>query len=219
MERRIEPGDSAKARFDSLPPDAPRAAWFEALREAIAEFYLADPEDPYRGSGRSGGAARWEETRRCLVEPVHKSGDFLDVGCANGLLLECLVRWAEEQDHELRPHGIDFVPELIDLARDRFPGREEEFEVANAFYWRPHRRYVFVRTSVEYVPVADRVAFARRQHDLAVAPGGRFILCHYRNTGEEPVDPGEVLECAGLRPVGRTEAPGVLVAWCDRAAS
>jgi SAM-dependent methyltransferase len=111
----------ALERWRALPRDSDRDEYFRILREAVAEFYLADPSNPYQQSGRSSGAERWKETRRCLVRAIHRDGDFLDVGCANGLLLETLIVWAEEEGFSIRAHGIDVVPELIELARQRFP--------------------------------------------------------------------------------------------------
>jgi 2-polyprenyl-3-methyl-5-hydroxy-6-metoxy-1,4-benzoquinol methylase len=205
----------AREGWRALPRDTPRDEYFRVLREAVAEFYLADPENPYQQSGRSSGAQRWEETRRCLVQAIHRDGDFLDVGCANGLLLESLIVWAHENGLSIRPHGIDLVPELIDLARQRFPDRAECFEVANAFYWSPTRQYDFVRTNLEYVPEPDWITFVERQY-AAVAAGGRLVLCHYRNPEEPYVDVAIVAERAGHSVTGRTEAPGVAIAWIQR---
>jgi 2-polyprenyl-3-methyl-5-hydroxy-6-metoxy-1,4-benzoquinol methylase len=206
---------SALERWRTLPRDTPREEYFRVLREAVAEYYLADPANPYQQSGRSSGAARWEETRRCFVKAIHRSGDFLDVGCANGLLLETLIAWGHEEGCALRPHGIDLVPELIELARQRFPHNRDSFEVANAFYWSPRRRYDFVRTNLEYVPEPDWGAFVRQQRE-AVSPGGRLILCHYRNQDEAYVDVAGVAERCGLQVTGRTDAPGVAVAWIQQ---
>jgi hypothetical protein len=47
-----------------------REAWFADLRERIRAYYLADPENPYRMSGRSSGAERWALKRRCIAEAV-----------------------------------------------------------------------------------------------------------------------------------------------------
>jgi 2-polyprenyl-3-methyl-5-hydroxy-6-metoxy-1,4-benzoquinol methylase len=194
--------------------DGARDRFFATARAAIAANYLAEPDNPYRQSGRTSGAARWEQTRRCLALALHKSGDFMDVGCANGLLLETLIGWARERGFALRPHGIDFVPELVELARRRHPEQRASFAVANAFDWQPARTYDFVRTNLEYVPRADRAEFVRRQH-AAVAPGGRLIVCHYRNSGDPPGDPRAVAIDAGFCVSGTTEAPGVEVAWVD----
>jgi len=192
-----------------------RDSFFEKLRCEVAAFYLTEPGNPYRGSGRSKGAARWEETRRCIADALHRDGDFLDVGCANGLLLESLLGWARERGVALRAHGVDFVPELVALAQQRVP--QGTFTVANAFYWTPQRSYDFVRTNLEYVPREDWVEFARRQLTW-VAPGGRLILCHYRNEhlGEKAADVAGVLREAGGPLTGRGSAPGVEIAWTQR---
>jgi 2-polyprenyl-3-methyl-5-hydroxy-6-metoxy-1,4-benzoquinol methylase len=195
-----------------------RETFFRSVQGAIAEYYLADPSNPYQQSGRSSGAARWEETRRILVKALHRDGDFMDVGCANGLLLETLIWWAAEDGFTLRPHGIDFVEGLVNLARARFPGRADNFAVANAFHWSPSRQYDFVRTNIEYVPRLDWSTFVRHQH-AAVAPGGRLILCHYRNAGDadDPyVDLRDVASDAGYAVAGRVEVHGTAIAWIDK---
>ena len=207
---------SARERWWRLRRDAPRDEYFRVLREAVVEFYLADPGNQYQQSGRSSGARRWEETRRLFVRALHRDGDFLDVGCANGLLLETLIVWAREEGFVIRPHGIDLVPELVELARQRFPARQDCFEVANAFYWQPRRQYDFVRTNLEYVPEPDLLAFIKRQLS-AVAPGGRLIVSHYRNPDEPQLDPGAAIERAGYTVAGKAMAPGVSVAWTDAA--
>lgn len=204
-----------RARLSALYRSAARDVYFEAVRAAIAEYYLADPSNPYQQSGRSSGKERWIETRYCIVQAVHRDGDFLDVGCANGLLLESLIGWAAERGFAIRPHGIDFVSELIELARERLSQHTGSFEVANAFYWTPARQFDFVRTNLEYVQQRDWSEFITRQY-TAVADGGRLIVCHYRNKNEERVDVDAFLTGLGYAVVGQAEAPGVSVAWCDR---
>ncbi len=211
-----EAWSAARRRWEALGPDPPRSEYFEAAHDVLAEYTLADPHNPYRQSGRGAGAERWEETRRCIVEAIDRDGDFMDVGCANGLLLETLIEWAAERGHAIRPHGIDFIAELIEFARARHPDQGDCFELANAFYWRPRREYQFVRTNLEYVPRADWAEFIGRQLDLAVAPGGRLIVCHYRNDRDPSVDVGSVLERLGFRVAGRSSAPGVELAWIDK---
>lgn len=76
--------------------------FFEASKAALAAYCLADPANPFRQSGRSSGAARWEETRRPLAEAVHRDGDYLDVGCANGLLLETPIGWCAARGITIR---------------------------------------------------------------------------------------------------------------------
>jgi 2-polyprenyl-3-methyl-5-hydroxy-6-metoxy-1,4-benzoquinol methylase len=147
----------------------------------------------------SAARRRWEESRRCIADAIDRDGDFMDIGCANGLLLETLIAWAAERGHQIRPHGIDFIPELVDLARRRHPGAPPDgFEVANAFYWMPKRRYDWVRTELVYVLPADRAAFARHIYDLALAPGGRLIAWHYRGRQDSPIDQAPSLGSLGF---------------------
>lgn len=207
----------ARERWRALPRDASRDEFFRVLSEAVTEFYLADPENPYQQSGRSSGAARWEETRRVIAAAVHRSGDFMDVGCANGLLLQSLIEWTRPRGITIQPHGLDLVPELIELARRRFPGSDTNFIAANALYWAPSRQYDFVRTNLEYVPEDDWTTFVRRQYS-AVAPGGRLILCHYRNADDPRVDLTCFARDIGYAVSGAGEAPGVALVWIDRPA-
>jgi trans-aconitate methyltransferase len=125
-----------------------------------------------------------------------------------------LIRWAGQEGFALRPHGLDFVPELVELARQRLPDHRSNFEVANACDWSPTRQYDFVRTNLEYVPVSDWIPFVRRQY-AAVAPGGRLILSHYRNPDEPVVDLCEVIEQAGFTVAGQVEMPGTAIVWVD----
>lgn len=205
---------AARARLKELYKSAPRDVYFEAIRSEITQYYLADPSNPYQQSGRSSGAERWRETRQCIVQAVYRDGDFLDVGCANGLLLESLIEWAAERGVRLRPHGIDFVPELIELARRRLSQYAGSFEVANAFYWTPSRQFDFVRTNLEYVQPRDWPGFLARQFS-GVAEGGRLIVCHYREA-EDAVDVEALLSGLGYEVSGHAEAPGVSVTWCER---
>ena len=206
----------AQQRFAALADDAPRELWFSALHDAIAEHYLAEPGNPYRESGRSSGAARWEETRRCIALAVERDGDFMDAGCANGLLLETLIRWCSERGVSIRPHGIDLVAALVGLARARHPAHAGSFEVANVLTWQPRRRYDFVRTSLECVQTRDRSELVLRLLERAVAPGGRLIVCHYPNVEAPLVDVGDFLTKLGHSVAGRASAPNVSLAWIDK---
>jgi SAM-dependent methyltransferase len=205
----------SRERLRALYAEAPRDEYFEAVRAAIRDYYLEDPSNPYQQSGRSSGAARWLETRQCIAQAVHRDGDFLDVGCANGLLLKSLIAWTAARGFAIRPHGIDFVPELIELARQRLAPYAGTFEVANAFYWTPHRRFDFVRTNLEYVQPGDWPQFLARQYG-AVADGGRLIVCHYRNEDDDPVEVASILRGLGYAVVGYADAPGTSVVWCGR---
>ena len=111
--------------------------------KALEDAYLRET-DPIRQSGFSGGATRWRAERGPILDAIDSDGDLLDIGCANGYLLECLVRWGEERGLMLTPHGLDQGVRLIELARGRLPKYADNFHVGNAWDWRPQRKYRYV---------------------------------------------------------------------------
>ena len=64
--------------------------------EALESSYLSD-DDPIRQSGFGGGPERWRSEREPILEAIEGNGDILDIGCANGYLLECLMIWGRER--------------------------------------------------------------------------------------------------------------------------
>ena len=73
-----------------MPEDEP----YHAETRRLLEGAYLEAEDPRGGSGFRGDAGRWERARRPIASAVDRDGTFLDVGCANGLLMESLVEWA-----------------------------------------------------------------------------------------------------------------------------
>ncbi len=209
----LQPGPTAIAR--AAPED--RDAWFDQLHAEITEYYLAEPDNPYRQSGRSQGHTRWVVTRQCIAKAVNAQGDYLDIGCANGLLLESLLAWCAERGFHITPHGIDFVPDLIELAKLRLPRWAENFEVANAWDWTPKRQYRFVQVLTDAVPKLDRPALVQRTLDLAVAPGGRLIVPQYGlGDSATPEVAERVLHDMGFEVAGSEACVSASVAWVDK---
>ena len=110
-----------------------RAAWFASLHAGVRASRLAEPAR-VRPGGR-GGAQRWEQARRRIADAVPRGGDVMDVGCGDGLLLEIVVAACADRGLVVVPHGIDFVAELVELARRRHEAHARNFEVANAWTW------------------------------------------------------------------------------------
>jgi SAM-dependent methyltransferase len=129
------------------------AGWHTAVAGLVVPAYLA-AETPQGGSGSSRDAAGWKRARSLLADAVAPGQTFLDVGCANGLLMESMAEWGG-----VEPYGVDISPELAALARRRLPQWADRIWVGNAAEWRPPRRFDVVRTGLDYVPPRRRPAF------------------------------------------------------------
>jgi Methyltransferase domain len=195
--------------------DADRWAEFEAI-------YLAS-DDPRGQSGFRGDEVAWRRAKEPIVEAIDHDGTLLDIGCANGLLMESLVEWALERGFRIEPFGLDRSPRLAELARERLPRWSERIFQGDATQWAPPQRFDFVRTELVYATEDARPAYVRRLLDHIVAPAGRLIVCGYgsasRNDPAAPVR--EMLGEWGFAvegdAVGRNEQgfPVTRVAWID----
>jgi uncharacterized protein (DUF952 family)/SAM-dependent methyltransferase len=215
----FEPTDGGTFRFPL--PTIPEGwyetedEWFEATRALLEASYLSAKE-PYGGSGFRGGPARWEMARRPIVEAIDHDGSFLDVGCANGLLLESLVGWAAERGRRIEPFGLDISERLAELARRRVG----HVFVGNVHTWEPTRRFDYVRTELGYVPRARRPHLVARLLDEFLEPTGRLIVCSYGSPRRRhpPEDVAATLREWGYSVDGTAEAhegegPVTRVAW------
>ncbi len=134
------------------------AGWHAAMASLIVPAYLA-ARTPWEGSGKSGSGEGWELSRSHIAEAIDRHGSFLDIGCANGYLLECLPRWTS---HALDRYGLDIAPELVELARSRLPELADRLWVGNALHWEPPHRFTYLRTGLEYVPRRRRRELVER---------------------------------------------------------
>lgn len=144
--------------------------WYREVAAVITPAYLSG-ENPRRQSGHGGDAAHWRQAREIVLDGVDRNGTFLDVGCANGHLMESLAEWVSERGLALELYGLDICPELAALARARLPHWAERIHVGNALTWRPPRRFDFVRTGLEYVPSRRRADLIRHLLLHVIAPG------------------------------------------------
>lgn len=178
-------------------------AWFDTAASVFAETYLAASDDRAQ-SGFSGDRAAWTALRRPIAKAIDRPGGVLDIGCANGLLMEDLVRWSP---HELEPYGLELAPELAAHARRRLPRWADRIFVGNALTWRPPRRFDFVRTELTYVPRARRGDLLDRLLTDIAAPDGRLIVCQYSSRAEHPRPPAlaDVLASLGFGSLVRAQ--------------
>jgi SAM-dependent methyltransferase len=159
--------------------------WFANVRDVLENAYISNPE-PWAQSGMSGPLERWEALRKPIADCLDHSGSFLDIGCANGYLLECLLRWTAERGLEIDPYGLDISARLLDLASERMPQYADHFYLGNAFEWNPPRRFDFVRTELVYVPGPYERQYVERLLDLFVAPGGKLLVANYLEGDPNP---------------------------------
>lgn len=165
-------------------------AWYGRVRDFIEAAYLAS-DNPQGQSGLGGDAAHWERRRSVLVEAIERDGAFLDVGCANGLLMETLVTWAAACGFHLEPYGLEISPKLAALARSRLPDWADRIFEGNVISWTPPCQFDYVFSALEYVPAARQPELVARLLDTMVAPGGRLVLCSYRERGSRDALPLE----------------------------
>ena len=196
---------------------------FLSCLNKLEEAYLAE-SDPIRQSGFSGGSERWRLEREPILEAVDSDGDFLDVGCANGYLLECLVGWAGKRGIRLIPYGLDQGERLIDLARRRMPQFADHFFTRNAWEWIPPRRFRYVYTLYDCAPDGFREEYVCRLVERAVAPRGRLIIGAYgsRSRSIPPFEVSKLISDAGFCVAGTSEGgegPITRFAWTDKSES
>jgi len=182
------------------------AGWHARVADILRPAYLAAPT-PQSQSGFSGGPLAWEHARGLLADGIDRSGTFLDVGCANGLLMETMVRWCAAKRIRIEPYGLDIVPELAALARSRLPQWSERIFVGNALTWMPPIRFDFVRTNLEYVPPRRRRDLVERLMRDIVATDGRLIVGAYGNA--DPSGPGldDIVRGWGFSIAGGVDRP------------
>src|SRR6185436_16393758 len=106
--------------------------------------------------------------------PPHAT--VLDVGCANGYLMESLERWGRQRGTAISVFGLDISPRLVALARRRLPHWADRIAIGNVMTWSPPRRFDVVHTGLDYVPPARRRELVERILGTFLSPRGRLVL-------------------------------------------
>lgn len=206
--RRIEAAERAlrEGRVDE-------ETWHRQIAAALSEAYLAT-DDPYAQSGYAGTPEEWRAARYLAAAPLVRAGAFLDIGCANGLLMESVRAWAAERGVDIEPYGLEISEDLAALARRRLPQWASRIYLGNARFWVPPRRFDYVRTGTEYAPPGRRAELLRHIMQEAVAPGGRLIVGPQRHA--ECAAVSEAINAAGLGPATE-QADGIRrVYWIEK---
>ena len=134
--------------------------------------------DEFKRSGWSGTSRMWRKAREIILEAVEEDGFFLDVGCANGILVRDLRKWAKEtKGVNLIPYGIDFIEELLLESKIKNSGFEENFKVTDMMDFNPRKKFTFIRTEF-YGPHNNFKIFIKKYINM-LAPNGRLIFTFY----------------------------------------
>jgi hypothetical protein len=177
------------------------AEWHRRIEESLIDAYLAS-DDPRGQSGKSGDEADWRWARELILEVFPPRATFLDVGCANGYLMESVHRWGRERGIDVEPYGLDISWRIAALARHRLPHWRDRIFVGNAFDWEPPMRFDVVQIGVDEVPVAKRRELVERVLRDYLVPGGKLVS----RANRADVAPELRLEAIGVRPDGIVEA-------------
>jgi SAM-dependent methyltransferase len=150
--------------------------WFENHMQFTNRHYLA-ADNPRAQSGHSGGEGAYRFTRGMILEAIDRSGRFLDVGCANGYLLEKLQLWLEGSEVRVDFFGLEISPEMRDLAIKRNPRWRDRIFLGNALNWVPKTGFDMVcAAELSYVPLQREKELFVNLYERCLLPGGRLIL-------------------------------------------
>jgi GNAT superfamily N-acetyltransferase/SAM-dependent methyltransferase len=183
-----------KSKYPYSPatePDDLFAEWFEAMRSTLESSYVQRSE-PWGQSGLMiSDENAWEACRKPIADCIDRSGSFLDIGCANGYLLEKLIEWIRERGLRIIPYGLDLSNKLIELAKARLPLYKDNFFVGNALNWKTPAppRFDYVRTEIVYVPEILQKRYVEGLIDYYLKPEGRLLLTEYRSRRDLPDKP------------------------------
>jgi 2-polyprenyl-3-methyl-5-hydroxy-6-metoxy-1,4-benzoquinol methylase len=165
-------------------------------------------ETPQQGSGFGGDEVAWRQARRHITEAIVTDGTFLDVGCANGLLMESVATWCAERNLTVEPYGVDLSTALTELAARRLPQWADRIWTGNAIDWVPPsgQRFDYVHVMLDSVPAARRADLIRHHLEHTVLPGGGRLLVSDYAASPSAGHPGaaEALGSLGFRCSGQT---------------
>ncbi len=196
----------------------------------LEQSYVAADErgDIFGGSGSSGDMAHWETRRRVIASAFDRDGTWLDVGCANGLLMATLQEWVAERGCAIKPYGLELSARVAERARIRYPQFADRIWTGNVMSFEPAIRFDFVTAISDFVAPNRCAAMVQRIAGLYLKRGGRVILSCYGPGGfitatkASADDPRRFIVEAGLRVAGYAEhrykasnLVKVRTAWAD----
>ena len=153
--------------------------WYELNDIYFTRLYLSK-DNPRGQSGHGGDEYHYAFSHLPIMEAVYKNGTFLDVGCANGYLMEMVHKWGAAIGFDLQMFGLDISEGLIELAKKRLPQWQDRFFLGNSFFWKPEKKFDYIHIGgLGQVPEDDRGLFFKYLMENYLVEGGRMILGPY----------------------------------------
>jgi len=150
--------------------------FFSNCERECTQLYLSR-DNPRAQSGHGSDVYRWRNIRWMILEPIHQDGTFIDIGAANGHLIESLDQWMRNTDVQVDFYGLEISQGLFDLARHRLPDFSSRLFLGNALYWKPPFAFDYVYSMIlPDIPCDLRKSFLDNLYTHYVKPGGRLIL-------------------------------------------
>ena len=169
--------DYVNAALDNL--EISKDDWYELNKIYFTKLYLAS-DNPRGQSGHGGNEEHYRFAHLPIIECFYKNGTFIDVGCANGHLMEMIYIWAAAIGFEIEMYGLDISEGLLELAKKRLPQWKDRFYLGNAFFWKPEQKFDYIHIGgLGGVPIDDERIFFDYLLENYLADGGRLILGPY----------------------------------------
>ncbi|MBN2076939.1 MAG: class I SAM-dependent methyltransferase [Dehalococcoidales bacterium] len=159
--------------------------WFTSLKDELETAYVRNVE-PWEQSGYYGSEELWIAARKPVADCVEDSGSFLDIGCANGYLLECVLKWTSERNLEIIPYGIDLSEKLIKMAKERLPEYAGNLYTGNGWDWENPVKFDYVRTELVYVPEHLQNKYLDRILKTYLTENGKLLVAEYGLSSRPP---------------------------------
>lgn len=164
-----QPGNVAAMQRDT-------EAWYRRYYESKGD----DRSDPLRNPGVLFQNLAFQ---RSVVEAlrgigISKDWRILDVGCGAGFSLLQLATFGLEPSQF---HGIDLLPDRVELGRRRFPGLDLSVGDAQAMEF-PDGAFELVTESTMFIQLTDEQLAARIAAEMVrvTRPGGYLMLTDWR---------------------------------------
>lgn len=150
--------------------------WYEINKVYFTKLYLSS-DNPRAQSGHGSDEYNYAFSHLPIIDAMYKDGTFLDVGCANGHLMEMVYKWAGALGFALQVYGVDISEGLLELAKSRLPQWSDRFYLGNAFFWKPEQQFDYIHIGgLGGVPEDDELNFFNHLMENYLVDGGRLIL-------------------------------------------